>query len=230
MSNHLAIATVTATLRDLVFAAVSADVPGANVTMVKPDGVGSGVPATGVNIFLYQVTPSAAARNEDLPTRSENGTLVRRPRVGLDLHYLLTFYGAEAQLIPQRLLGSAARVLHARPVLTRAQVNSSVAARAFLAGSNLAADIELVKLTQLPLTLEDAVHHPRNGQGVARGALEALVGLLPDAVHAVCRLPGDGRDDREQRLVCLAAAGAVAQSVHRDVPPAGRGRGRRSRG
>ena len=72
MSNHLAIATVTATLRDLVFAAVSADVPGANVTMVKPDGVGSGVPATGVNIFLYQVTPSAAARNEDLPTRSEN--------------------------------------------------------------------------------------------------------------------------------------------------------------
>ncbi len=155
MSNHLAIATVTATLRDLVFAAVSADVPGANVTMVKPDGVGSGVPATGVNIFLYQVTPSAAARNEDLPTRSENGTLVRRPRVGLDLHYLLTFYGAEAQLIPQRLLGSTARVLHARSVLTRAQVNSSVSARAFLAGSNLASDLELVKLTQLPLTLEE---------------------------------------------------------------------------
>ena len=155
MSNHLAIATVTATLRDLVFSAVSADVPGADVTMVRPDGSGSGVPATGVNIFLYQVTPSAAARNEDLPTRGQDGTLVRRPRVGLDLHYLLTFYGTEAQLIPQRLLGSSARVIHARPVLTRPQVDSSISARAFLAGSNLSADIELVKFTQLPLTLEE---------------------------------------------------------------------------
>jgi hypothetical protein len=155
MSNHLAIATVTATLRDLLFAAVSVDVPGADVTMVRPDGAGSGVPTTGVNIFLYQVTPSAAARNEDLPTRSQDGSLVRRPRVGLDLHYLLTFYGAEAQLIPQRLLGSAARVLHAKPVLTRSQVDGSVAARAFLTGSNLASDIELVKFTQLPLALEE---------------------------------------------------------------------------
>ncbi len=155
MSNHLAVATVTATLRDLVFSSVSADVPGADVTMVRPDGTGSGVPATGVNIFLYQVTPSAAARNEDVPTRSQDGTLVRRPRVGLDLHYLLTFYGSEAQLIPQRLLGSAARVIHAKPVLTRPQVDSSVSARAFLAGSNLSSDIELVKFTQLPLTLEE---------------------------------------------------------------------------
>jgi hypothetical protein len=155
MSNHLAIATVTATLRDLLFGAVSVDVPGADVTMVRPDGGGSGVPKTGVNIFLYQVTPSAAAISEDLPTRSQDGTLVRRPRVGLDLHYLLTFYGAEAQLIPQRLLGSSARVLHAKPVLTRPQVNLSVAARAFLTGSNLAADVELVKFTQLPLTLEE---------------------------------------------------------------------------
>jgi Pvc16 N-terminal domain len=155
MSNHLAIATVTATLRDLLFGAVSVDVPGADVTMVRPDGGGSGVPKTGVNIFLYRVTPSAAAISEDLPTRSQDGTLVRRPRVGLDLHYLLTFYGAEAQLIPQRLLGSSARVLHAKPILTRPQVNLSVAARAFLTGSNLAADVELVKFTQLPLTLEE---------------------------------------------------------------------------
>ena len=155
MSNHLAIATVTATLRDLLFSAVSVDVPGADVTMVRPDGAGSGVPTTGVNVFLYQVTPSAAARNEDLPTRSSGGTLVRRPRVGLDLHYLLTFYGPEAQLVPQRLLGSAARILHAEPVLTRPQVTTSVGLRSFLFGSNLAADVELVKFTPLPLTLEE---------------------------------------------------------------------------
>ena len=51
-----------------------------------------------VNIFLYQVTPSAAWRNEDLPTRNSDGGRVSRPRIGLDLHYLITFYGAEARV------------------------------------------------------------------------------------------------------------------------------------
>ena len=46
-------------------------------------------------------------------------------------------------------------MIHARPVLTRPQVDNSVSARAFLAGSNLSSDIELVKFTQLPLTLEE---------------------------------------------------------------------------
>lgn len=155
MSNHLAIATVTATIRDLIFSAVSVDVPGADVTMVRPDGAGSGVPTMGVNVFLYQVTPSAALRTDDLPTRSQSGALLQRPRIGLDLHYLMTFYGQETQLVPQRLLGSAARALNSKPVLTRPQVDHAVAVRPFLAGSNLASDVELVKFTQLPLTLEE---------------------------------------------------------------------------
>src|SRR5215470_6001606 len=101
MGNDLAIATVTATVRDLPFSAISPVIPGADVTMVRPDGTASGVPTTGVNVFLYQVTPSAALRTDDLPTRNQAGDLIQRPRIGLDLHYLLTFYGPEAQLVPQ---------------------------------------------------------------------------------------------------------------------------------
>jgi Pvc16 N-terminal domain/IPT/TIG domain len=156
MSNHLAIATVTATLDNVLTKAVEKDVPGVLVTTDRPDAAGSGPPTTRVNVFLYQVTPSAAARNEDLPTRSSDGrTTMRRPRIGLDLHYLLTFYGREAGFIPQQLLGSVVRTLHARPVLTRPQIEDAITAFPALARSNLADDIELVKFTQLPLTLEE---------------------------------------------------------------------------
>src|SRR5262249_500079 len=155
MSNHYAIATVTATLQQLLDKAVSTDVPGASATMVRPDGPGSGVPDPGVNIFLYQVTPNTATRNEDLPTRSSDGRLVNRPRVGLDLHYLLTFYGKDAQFEPQRVLGSAVRTLHGRPVLTRPQIEQALTAYPVLVHSNLSHDVELVKFTQLPLTLEE---------------------------------------------------------------------------
>jgi Pvc16 N-terminal domain/IPT/TIG domain len=156
MSNSLAIATVTATLDKLLEKPVDDDVPGAKVTMVSPETAGGGLPATRVNIFLYQVTPSAAARNEDLPTRSSDGErLLRRPRIGLDLHYLFTFYGRESDLEPQRLLGTVVRTLHARPVLTRSQIRDAITAFPLLAKANLADDVELVKFTQTPLTLEE---------------------------------------------------------------------------
>jgi hypothetical protein len=155
MSNHYAIATVTATLQQLLNQAVSADVPGASATMVTPDGPASGVPDTGVNAFLYQVTPNAAWRNEDLPTRDSSSRLMSRPRTAVDLHYLLTFYGDDGTFEPQRVLASTIRTLHAKPVLTRPQIEDALTAYPVLAPSNLAADVELVKLTELPLSLEE---------------------------------------------------------------------------
>jgi hypothetical protein len=155
MSNFLAIATVTATLGRILQAAVGADVPGALVTAVRPDGPNSGVPDTGVNLFLYQVTPNAQWRNQDLPTRRADGTVAQRPQAALDLHYLLSFYGAEIELEPQRLLGSTLRTLHARPLLDRAAVVNAIAANAFLAGSDLADAVESVRFTPMSLNLEE---------------------------------------------------------------------------
>lgn len=158
MSNFLAIATVTATLSQVLQAAVGTDVPGATVSTVRPASAGSGIPITGVNLYLYQVMPCASLRNADLPTRRADGQVVQRPQVALDLHYLLTFYGDEAQLEPQRLLGSVARTLHARPVLTRQRIQQTLAVEPFrtlLASSNLAAGAELVKFSPISLSLEE---------------------------------------------------------------------------
>lgn len=156
MSNFLAIATVTAALSEILLAAVRPDVGNADVSSLRPDGNGA-LPKTGVNVFLYQVTPNAAWRNADLPARRANGDLVQRPQAALDLHYLLTFYGDDAKLEPQCLLGSAVRALHAQPILTRDLIRKTIAKNEFdfLVKSNLADAIELVKLTPLPLSLEE---------------------------------------------------------------------------
>ena len=158
MSNFLAIATVTAALSMVLSETVVPEVNGADVTTVHPDGKHGTLPSTGVNIFLYQVTQNAAWRNADLPTRRGNGDLIQRPQAALDLHYLLTFYGDESLLEPQRALGSVVRTLHSRPVLTRDRIRQTIANaefNPFLATSNLADAIELVKFTPLPLSLEE---------------------------------------------------------------------------
>lgn len=156
MSNHLAVATVTASLGQFLQGAVGRDVPGATVTTLRPDGKPPR-PSAGVNVYLYLVTPNAAFRNSDLPNRDRDGRVVTRPRVALDLHYLLTFYGDEGRLEPQRVLGSAVRALHARPVLTDRMVQDTVENTRFpyLASSNVAAEVESVKFSPLALTLEE---------------------------------------------------------------------------
>jgi hypothetical protein len=155
MSNHNAIATVTATLRQLLNSAVSTDVPGASASFLTPDGPMSGVANPGVNIFLYQATPNAAWRNEDLPTRDSSSRLVARPKAALDLHYLFTCYGKDEDFEPQRVLGSVVRALHAKPVLTRSQIADALTAYPVLLPCDLANDVELVKFSELPLTLEE---------------------------------------------------------------------------
>lgn len=157
MSNFLAIATVTAALQRTIQDAVNADVSGAKVTAVRPNGTPGGTPAAGVNIFLYGVAPNGNLRNADLPGRAGDGSLLRRPRAALDLHYLFSFYGDEAKLEPQRLLGSVVRTLHAHPILTRQLIRDTIddAAFAFLASSDLAEEHELVRITPLGLSLEE---------------------------------------------------------------------------
>jgi len=154
MSNFLAIATVTETLRQMLESSVSQDVNGAVATAVRPNA-SSGLPPIGVNIYLYQVSPNAAWRNADLPTRREDSSLAQRPRVALDIHYLLSFYGDDNTMEPQRALGSVVRTLHAIPLLTRQRIQAAVTSASFLTTSNLADEVEQVKFTQAALSLEE---------------------------------------------------------------------------
>lgn len=158
MSNYLAIATVTATLSTVIDAALRADVPGAEVKTLRPDALGNGAAPPTVNVFLYQATPNASWRNRDLPTRDAESRVTTRPLAALDLHYLLTFSGNDGELEPQRMMGSAIRALEERPVLVRDAIRSTIGSApfsTFLAGSDLAEDVELVRFNPAALNLEE---------------------------------------------------------------------------
>lgn len=156
MSNHLAIATVTATLRDLLQEAAAQAVPGTDVTTKRPEkAMTEGTDKAGINIFLYQVVTNAALNNSNEPARNASGQFLRRPQVALNLYYLLSFQGADAELEPQRLLGSTAIALRTQPVLSRAAILKATQANAFLAQSDLADQIEAVRFTPLDLSLEE---------------------------------------------------------------------------
>jgi hypothetical protein len=155
VSNHLAVATVTATLHNVLIGA-GAVVPGTTVTTGRPAAAPPHGPS--INAFLYQVTPNAAYRNEDLPTRRADGRLVQKPRAALALHYLFSFSGDEGKLEAQRLLGAVVRQLHAQPALRPDDITSTIGKPPFdavLAASDLARQVDVVRLTPLNLSLDE---------------------------------------------------------------------------
>ena len=167
MSNALAIATVTCTIRYLLQRALESAPPGpvggAQVSTLRLDQLGAGEvqPTPRLNVLLYQVTPNQAGNLDNLPTRTAAGAPVRRPSVALDLHYLLTGCGDETKLEGQRLLALGMLALATTPVLTRDTIAAAiekyrqVAETAFLDASDLAEQPELVKLSPVPLTVEE---------------------------------------------------------------------------
>lgn len=154
MSNTLAIAAVTATLAATLDPLVDA-IDGATVTIGRPENATTGNSRPRVNLYLYQITPNAAWRNNDLATRSADGQLLQRPRVAVDLHYLFTFYGEEGSFQPQRLLGRILLAMHTQPIFPRKLISNVTQGHSVLAASDLADDVELIKFTPLPLSLEE---------------------------------------------------------------------------
>ena len=173
MSNALAVASVSAVLTDLLRnGIVDADLPGTVgdvvVSTVPPDRVPApnGGEETRLNLFLYLLTPNAAWRNIGMPARNSRGDRVGDPPLALDLHYLLTAYGAQ-DYYAEILLGYAMQLLHERPVLGRDDVRTALTSSLTgagtglppnltnLANSGLADQVELIKLTPESLSTEE---------------------------------------------------------------------------
>jgi Pvc16 N-terminal domain len=157
MSNHLAIATVTATLARIVQAGVKAATGAApTVTTLRPVA-GGGIPEVGVNVFLYHVAPNATVNNADLNLRRPKGELVRRWQVGLDLHYLLTFYGDEERLEPERLMGCTIKTLCDYPFLTATHFRQTISdpLYSYLVDSTLTEQLERVKLVPIGVNTDE---------------------------------------------------------------------------
>ena len=171
MSSALAIAAVTASLKDLLNDGLMdhdlSTVGSFTVTAQPPDRVTTGTTESDqLNLFLYQVTANSGWRNVGLPSRDKDGNRVTNPPLALDLHYLLTAYGSK-DLNAELLLGYAMQVLHETPVLSRQQLRTALGSPPPIDGTilpgpfgslsaiDLADQVELVKVTPVFLSAED---------------------------------------------------------------------------
>ncbi|HXI26414.1 MAG TPA: DUF4255 domain-containing protein [Pyrinomonadaceae bacterium] len=173
MSSPLAIAAVTAALKDLLNNGLLdhdlSVVGNFSVTALPPDRIATGQNEPNqLNLFLYQVTPNLGWRNVGLPTRDGNGVRLSAAPLALDLHYLLSAYGSQ-DLNAEILLGYAMQLLHETPVITREQlrtvlgtplpipVDGSLLPGPFgaLSAVDLADQMELIKISPVFLSTED---------------------------------------------------------------------------
>jgi hypothetical protein len=160
MSNALAIAAVTATLKSLL-SKVTDPLPGepaggsdelsdAWVSTKPPDKARD--PQEGnsqLNLFLFQTLPNAAFRNYPMPGSAAEGESAPPP-LAIDLYYLVSAYGRGGDdLLAHHLMGRAMSILHENADLRR------VAIRGALPGNDLYRQSEHVRVIQHHLSIEE---------------------------------------------------------------------------
>ncbi|MER6090213.1 DUF4255 domain-containing protein [Streptomyces bluensis] len=154
MSNALAIAHVTQALAVLIESNLGGPELDLAVKMElgKPPTEPPSEPT--ISVFCYQVTPNVSGRGNDLPTRAADGTLRKRPAAALDLHYLISAYGEESELVGERLIGSVVRTLHEIPILPK-DVIERAGEKPYLAGSDLAEAAQRVRFTPTVMDIDE---------------------------------------------------------------------------
>ncbi|MGD8626815.1 MAG: DUF4255 domain-containing protein [Anaerolineae bacterium] len=166
MSDSLALAAVTSTLRTLLERGLQADdvLSSARVTVRPLDRARDTQITNQVNLFLYHTQPNATWRNEEVPWRVRPGETARTP-LALDLYYLVTaFYGQDEDGVEttsvqdrlmgsHRLLGRAMGVLHDFSLLSMEQIHGLLPA---LDRTEHSYDqVERVRIRPQPMSLDD---------------------------------------------------------------------------
>jgi hypothetical protein len=174
MSNALAIASVTAVLKDLLNNSLidhdlGSSVGEVIVSALPPDRIDAldSEKKSRLNLFMYQVVQNAGWRNVGLPSHNDRAERISNPPLALDLHYLLTAYGAE-EFHAEILLGYGMQLFHETPVLPRAAIRRSLAPPSpvstggglppslqALSTSNLAEQVEMIKIAPQSITTEE---------------------------------------------------------------------------
>jgi hypothetical protein len=132
------------------------------VTTLAPNRIETGQDEEAkLNLFLYHVAPNLGWRNIGMPSRDQRGERLTNPPLALDLYYLLTAYG-KSDFEMEIVLGYAMQLLHETPILTRETIRKSLAALGVtspplqvLATSELAEQVELIKLSPQPMSTEE---------------------------------------------------------------------------
>lgn len=175
MSSALAIASVTAVLKDLlnnglidndINKVVSGEVTVSALSPDKLESTAANAPSQ-LNLFLYNVSPNCGWRNREFPSHDARGDRISNPPLALNLHYLLTAYGQQ-ELDAEILLGYGMQLLHETPVLSRAAIRRSLMpptpvgggtsipeALRDLSTSELAEQFEQIRITPEYLSVEE---------------------------------------------------------------------------
>ena len=167
MTTGLGIAATSAVLRSLFENALpKANLMGVlgnvEVSALPPDRIDVETETSRLNLFMYQVLPNPGWRNTDLPSHDTTGRRLTNPPLALDLHYMLSAYGA-GNFHAEILLGYGALLVHQTRVLTRAVIRAAFAGTgglvpadlALLSTAGLDGQEEIVKLSMLPQTVDD---------------------------------------------------------------------------
>jgi hypothetical protein len=205
MSSPLAIAAVTATLRNLLSQGVTPDQDLADTTITAqpPDKArGNASTANQINLFLYQVSPNPAWRNQDMPGLVHPGE-TSAPPLALNLFYLLTPYGRDNDVqrpYSHHLLGRAMSVIHDHPLLSREEINSA------LPDSDLHTQVERVRFTLQPISLDEVSKLWAGFQTPLRlsVAYEAAVLLIESSKPAKTPLPVLARGRNDSGITAVA--------------------------
>jgi hypothetical protein len=219
MSNALAVAAVTATLRRLIERAVQVEGAGIVVTARPPDRATQGNGGNNrVNLFLYHTATNAAWRNQDLPATVRAGE-VAAPLLPLDLFYLVTAYSeGDDEIRSHRLLGRAMSVLHDHPLLGAAEIKSA------LDGSELDQQVERVRITPQPLSVDEISKLWSGFQTQYRlsVAYQVSVVLIESTRAGRAALPvlKRGRDDRGVISAAVPLASLAEARSPRPLPAA----------
>jgi len=167
MSTALAIAATTRVLTALISqnvdqANLSGLLAAAHTSASPPDRIVTGdQELTHLNLFLYHVTLNQGWREEGLPSRNASGARTDRPLLAVDLHYILTAYGA-GDYEQQILLGLGMQALHETPFLSRQEIRTIFTpppaltpVDKALATAGIDQQVELIKVTPEHLSTED---------------------------------------------------------------------------
>ena len=208
MSTALAIAATTRVLGSVILQGIqSAEsaTPGLSgilgsapaMTSRAPDQLETGdAEVAQLSLFLYHVTYNQGWREVGLPSRNGSGAGIDRPPLALDLHYLLIAYG-NSEYVPQILLGLGMQALHETPFLYRQQIINVFTGPALnqvdtaLATANLADQIEMIKVTPEPLSVEDLskLWTAFGGKFRPAAGFEATVVLIESTAPVQAALP-----------------------------------------
>jgi hypothetical protein len=164
MSSSLAIAAVTATLRDRLQEGLDADVSGTTVTTRPLDIARNNINGSQVNLFMYHTAVSGAWRNMDVPWKVKPGE-TGHPPLPVDLYYLITAYYGENEdeidtttdanrlLGSHRLLGRAMGLMHDQPLMDTASINAKLPPADRL--EQPYDQVETVRITPQPMSLDE---------------------------------------------------------------------------